>query len=1078
MSTLIRRFSQRIDYFKETRAPLHTEGGRPQTGTVEKRVMEIQDLVENPAITLKDLPAFWDALKNMNGVGLDDRKLLANISKKVQQAVINLLYKDLPHPPSGYLCHLPLASNVNVASPSKVKYAFRLANGSCNNPLFPTLGQAGSPYARSVPSTNISPKSALPDPGLVFDTLLKRDEFAKHPGGISALFFAFADLVIHSIFNTNPHDWTINDASSYLDLSVLYGSSDSQVESVRRQDGSGKLHDDVFADGRLLMMPPASCALLILMNRNHNYIAQRILDINENKNLKFPLPTDKDENKIQDDEIFHRARLVNCGYFMHIILGDYVGAILGLVRDGCDWRLDPLMTMREIDHEFAPTGEGNVVSVEFNLLYRWHSTLSEQDTKWTTDKFKQLFPGKDLNDASSLTVSIQDFKDVAHTHFIPPKDPRVWTFNELKRDGGGRFKDSDLANILHNATEWRAGAFQARGVPEALRVIEIMGIKQSRSWGTCSLNEFRKFLGLKPYANFQEWNPDPTIHLPAAALYKDIDNLELHVGLQAEEAKKPGPGAGLCPGYTISRAILADAVCLTRGDRFMTTEFTPFNLTAWGYQDCQYDSQDGSYGGMLTKLLFRTLPDHYPRGSAYAHFPFLDPVYMEDHLKTQNPGLAEKYTWKRPRALASTIPLDSFTDVTQVLTEPQNFMSAYGSRLFTTGQPFLTKKVDTSKSEDKKQKALSKATTALTSGTAELSKLIFSKPNEDTISYFAKETQALIKSKSFDHVGKPIKYVDIVKDVINLVPIHWISQEIAGLPLKTETNPHGAWYEQTTYEKFAEVAQYIYLNFDPVNDWRLREAAQEHCSEISEIIKDHLGGFDFISDAQNHIGIENNNGHTFLRNLYKASGKKGTREFASQVFAAVVPTAALYSQAVAHVVNYYLEENNKEAREDIVSLVNSTDKDAASKVVAYIHEALRLDPPIAGVYRTAAKDIPVEEVTVQATQQVFASITNANLDVSVFGPNAATANYSRPSKNSGIMALGEHGLLTSKFFEATVPAILGSILSMKGLRRGPGQSGSFTRFKEECLGTQVTQYISLQGLVTPWPDSLIVQYTN
>ena len=52
-----------------------------------------------------------------------------------------------------------------------------------------------------------------------------------------------------------------------------------------------------------------------------------------------------------------------------------------------------------------------------------------------------------------------------------------------------------------------------------------------------------------------------------------------------------------------------------------------FNLTAcqWGYQDCQYDTQDGSFVGLLTKLLFRTLPDYYPVGSAYAHFPFLDP---------------------------------------------------------------------------------------------------------------------------------------------------------------------------------------------------------------------------------------------------------------------------------------------------------------------------------------------------------------------------------------------------------------------------------------------------------------------
>ena len=45
----------------------------------------------------------------------------------------------------------------------------------------------------------------------------------------------------------------------------------------------------------------------------------------------------------QDDEIFNRARLINCGWFMQIILRDYVGAILGLQRDGFDWRLNPLM---------------------------------------------------------------------------------------------------------------------------------------------------------------------------------------------------------------------------------------------------------------------------------------------------------------------------------------------------------------------------------------------------------------------------------------------------------------------------------------------------------------------------------------------------------------------------------------------------------------------------------------------------------------------------------------------------------------------------------------------------------------
>jgi hypothetical protein len=39
---------------------------------------------------------------------------------------------------------------------------------------------------------------------------------------------------------------------------------------MRVFDGTGKIWADTFADGRLLYMPPASAALLILFNRNHN----------------------------------------------------------------------------------------------------------------------------------------------------------------------------------------------------------------------------------------------------------------------------------------------------------------------------------------------------------------------------------------------------------------------------------------------------------------------------------------------------------------------------------------------------------------------------------------------------------------------------------------------------------------------------------------------------------------------------------------------------------------------------------------------------------------------------------------
>ena len=150
------------------------------------------------------------------------------------------------------------------------KYAFRSPDGSNYSQASPTMGMAGSAYAQYVPSTNNSPKTALPDPGLVFDTLLKRDRFIPHPAGLSSLFFAFANLISHTVFNTDYVNPNINKASSYLDLSILYGSSQNDINSIRRKDGTGRLWDDVFADSRLLVMPPASCALLVLLCRNHN----------------------------------------------------------------------------------------------------------------------------------------------------------------------------------------------------------------------------------------------------------------------------------------------------------------------------------------------------------------------------------------------------------------------------------------------------------------------------------------------------------------------------------------------------------------------------------------------------------------------------------------------------------------------------------------------------------------------------------------------------------------------------------------------------------------------------------------
>lgn len=72
-----------------------------------------------------------------------------------------------------------------LSNGKSLNYAYRAADGSNYSVLTPTFGMAGSPYARSVPTANPLPPSYLPDPGLVFDMLLKREDNVPHPGEIS-----------------------------------------------------------------------------------------------------------------------------------------------------------------------------------------------------------------------------------------------------------------------------------------------------------------------------------------------------------------------------------------------------------------------------------------------------------------------------------------------------------------------------------------------------------------------------------------------------------------------------------------------------------------------------------------------------------------------------------------------------------------------------------------------------------------------------------------------------------------------------------------------------------------------------
>jgi hypothetical protein len=219
-----------------------------------------------------------------SGQPLDDKQLLlehsiemlqsfpptSSLSQDISDGFISMLWQDLPHP------------SVTMCGPEA---RYRRHDGGGNNPYDPELGKAGSAYARNVPP--MKPKGPnLPDVESVFEALLKRKgPFRKHPTGLNRLFFSFATIVIHEIFQTSRTDPFINITSSYVDLSTLYGNTDVEQPRVRTYK-NGTIYPDSIASDRIMLMPPGVIAVLLMFSRNHNTIAASLLSVNEDGKYK------------------------------------------------------------------------------------------------------------------------------------------------------------------------------------------------------------------------------------------------------------------------------------------------------------------------------------------------------------------------------------------------------------------------------------------------------------------------------------------------------------------------------------------------------------------------------------------------------------------------------------------------------------------------------------------------------------------------------------------------------------------------------------------------------------------------
>lgn len=293
-------------------------------GLLRRRTAQITEALANYLIDVRTVLAL--AKSKLRGEQLTDDKTMimenviqlvaglphsSRLREELTNSFLNELWYTLDHPPLLYVGE---------------KHRYRMADGSWNNPMNPMLGAAGSTYARTC-RPGVIPLGAMPDPELIFESIMKRTTYKKHPNNVSSVLWYWATIIIHDLFWTDHRDPNKTLTSSYLDLSPLYGSNQGMQDSVRTFK-DGLMKPDTYADKRLHGMPPGCSVILIMFNRFHNHVATNLAAINEGGRFTPPSP---DLNEAQaaeawkkyDNDLFQTARLVTSGLYINITLVDW-----------------------------------------------------------------------------------------------------------------------------------------------------------------------------------------------------------------------------------------------------------------------------------------------------------------------------------------------------------------------------------------------------------------------------------------------------------------------------------------------------------------------------------------------------------------------------------------------------------------------------------------------------------------------------------------------------------------------------------------------------------------------------------
>lgn len=579
---------------------------------------------------------------------------------------------------------------------------------------------------------------------------------------------------------------------------------------------------------------------------------------------------------------------------------------------------------------------------------------------------------------------------------------------------------------------------------------------------------FRKYLNLKEYQSFEEWNTDKETARAAELLYGHIDNLELYPGLMAECTKPPIPGSGVCPGQTTGRGILDDAVALVRGDRFLSYNFNSSTLTNWGFAKLQ-SLPGGSYGGILPHLLFNGLPGAWTGTSPYVLLPFYTPKAAKEILKQNK--VIDLYDLERPPSDMDIIGIHTHEGCKKVFKDRENFAVMYQKAIrdCTNGHDFMIGWDDAARHDPRSNI---------------LHQVFFETGFEEHVTkYFRSNVSRLISEHSLKYSNSCRRSIDIVRDVTNVVPILWLADRF-GIPLKTRETPGGIISIPDLFMSYLVLFMYQSFNILPASEWLLRDGARKAAVGLREIFGAHLKT---ESGVAGEVVEWLSKGSDFevspeAKKLYQEllKSKLPIGDLIGDCIGMGAPVAGNITQQASLLIDLYLSEGYEEYKARIIELSKLDTPEAERELQGFVFEGMRHAGVVPGLPRVATRDITIQDgshgpVSIKKGHTVLIATSVAAMDPLQF-PNPEKLNPHRPLTDYILLGNGLHYCFGAKLVSCSLVATLREVFKLKNIRPAKGKAGKLVRVEEEFAGVKFRKYLDANAAESPIPTSLTIEY--